>query len=300
MAFNAALFDGMVIFTEVVNSGSFTQAALNSSHSTSYISKEINKLEARLGIRLLHRTTRTLSLTPEGELYFQQCQQLIEDAQVAENAITGQQEKPQGRLKVSCPVSFGLSNLRPILSQFTEQYPEIVLELDLNDRKIDIVAEGYDVAIRASKQLDDSSLISRRIRRSYAVVIASPDYLQKHGTPKHPSELSQHKTISYSYIRQGNSWDLIDQDGQTIHIPIKSQVVTNNSYMELALCMAGQGITILPHFHLHDEVEQGKLVALFTDFPRLPIDIFMVYPSRKHMSAKVRCFLDFIMEHLGD
>ncbi|KAB2826083.1 LysR family transcriptional regulator [Aliivibrio finisterrensis] len=300
MAFNSALFDGMVIFSEVVTSGSFTQAALNSGHSTSYISKEIGKLEERLGVRLLHRTTRTLRLTPEGELYFQQCQQLIEDAQMAENAITGQQEKPKGRLKVSCPVGFALSRLRPILGKFTDLYPDITLELDLNDRKIDIVAEGFDVALRASHQLEDSSLISRRFLRSRAITIASPDYLKQHGAPLHPNELSEHKTIGYAYVKQGAVWDFVDKDNHPIAVPLQCQVITNNSFMELSLCLAGQGITRIPHFHLTDELETGRLVELFADYPELTIDIFMVYPSRKHMSAKVRCFMDFIFEHLGE
>ncbi|MFA1562636.1 LysR family transcriptional regulator [Aliivibrio fischeri] len=300
MAFNSALFDGMVIFSEVVTSGSFTQAALNSGHSTSYISKEIGKLEERLGVRLLHRTTRTLRLTPEGELYFQQCQQLIEDAQMAENSITGQQEKPKGRLKVSCPVGFALSRLRPILGKFTDLYPDITLELDLNDRKIDIVAEGFDMAIRASHQLEDSSLISRRFLRSKAITIASPDYLKKHGAPLHPNELPSHKTIGYAYVKQGAVWDFTDKNSQPLAIQLNSQVITNNSFMELSLCLAGQGITRIPHFHLTDELETGKLVELFADYPKSTIDIFMVYPSRKHMSAKVRCFMDFISEHLGD
>lgn len=300
MAFNSALFDGMVIFVEVVNSGSFTQAAHNSGHSTSYISKEVGKLEERLGVRLLHRTTRTLRLTPEGELYFQQCQQLMEDAQMAENALTGQQDKPKGKLRVSCPVGFALSRLRPIISKFTDRYPDIILELDLNDRKIDIVAEGFDLAIRASHQLEDSSLISRRFLRSEGIVIASPDYLKKHGSPAHPNDLTNHKTISYSYVKQGLVWDFIDKDNQHFTVPIQSQLITNNSFMEVSLCVEGEGITRIPRFHLRNELETGQLVELFADYPKIIIDVFMVYPSRKNMSGKVRCFLDFITEHLGD
>ncbi|PQJ84130.1 MULTISPECIES: LysR family transcriptional regulator [Aliivibrio] len=300
MAFNSALFDGMIIFSEVINSGSFTQAAHNSGHSTSYISKEVSKLEERLGVRLLHRTTRTLRLTPEGELYFQQCQQLIEDAQMVENAVTGQQDTPKGRLKVSCPVGFALSRLRPILGKFSDRYPDITLELDLNDRKIDIVAEGFDLAIRASHQLEDSSLISRRFLRSEGIVIASPDYLKKHGSPKHPKDLSNHKTISYSYVKQGAVWDFIDKDNQPFAVPIQSQIITNNSFMEVSLCVEGEGITRIPRFHLRNELETGQLVELFADYPKIIIDVFMVYPSRKNMSGKVRCFLDFITEHLGD
>lgn len=300
MAFNSALFDGMVVFAEVVNSGSFTQAAHNSGHSTSYISKEIGKLEERLGVRLLHRTTRTLRLTPEGESYFQQCEQLIEDAQLAENALTGLQDTPKGKLRVSCPVGFALSRLRPIIRKFTERYPDIILELDLNDRKIDIVAEGFDLAIRASHQLEDSSLISRRFLRSEGIIIASPEYLKKYGAPQHPSDLSNHKTISYSYVKQGMVWDFIDKNNQPFTVPIQSQIITNNSFMEVSLCVEGEGITRVPRFHLRDELESGKLVELFADYPKININVYMVYPSRKNMSGKVRCFIDFITEHLGE
>lgn len=300
MAFNSQLLDGMVIFSEVVVSGSFTQAANNSGHSTSYISKEVNKLEERLGVRLLHRTTRTLSLTPEGEVYFQQCQQIIDDAKQAENAVSGKQGEPKGTLKISCPVSFALSNLKPILAKFTAKYPKINLELDLNDRKVDMVSEGFDVLIRASVQMEDSNLISRRIMRSYGVTIASPGYLKEHGVPSHPSELMHHKTITYSHLKQPHVWEFTDPDNQQHHVSLTCNVTTNSPEMELALCLAGQGITRLPYFNLTNEIETGELVELFPDFKKKEIDIYMIYPSRKHMSAKVRSFIDFVMDELGD
>lgn len=300
MAFNSQLLDGMVIFSEVVNSGSFTQAANNSGHSTSYISKEVNKLEERLGVRLLHRTTRTLSLTPEGEVYFQQCQQIIEDAKQAENAVSGKQGEPKGTLKISCPVSFALSRLRPVLAKFTAQYPQINLDLDLNDRKVDMVAEGFDVLIRAAVQMEDSNLISRRIMRSYGVTIASPNYLKEHGVPSHPSELIHHKTITYSHLKQPNVWEFTDAHNQQHQVSLACNVTTNSPEMELALCLAGQGITRLPYFNLTNELETGELVELFTDYKKKEIDIFLIYPSRKHMSAKVRSFIDFVMDELGE
>ena len=299
-AFNRQLLDGMVIFTEVVTAGSFTAAANNTGYSTSLISKEINKLEERLGVRLLHRTTRTLSLTPEGELYFQQCQQIIQDAEQIENAISGKQVEPKGTLRVSCPVAFGLSRLRPVLAEYTERYPKINIELDLNDRKIDMISEGFDMLIRASRQLEDSSLISRQFMQSEAVTIASPDYLKKHGTPNTPQDLVNHRTISYSNIKNPNLWQFIDSDGKEHQVTVNSRVVTNSSEMELELCVAGQGITRLPRFNLHGELERGELVELFTDYENMPIGIYLVYPSRKHMSPKVRCFIDFIVETLGD
>ena len=300
MSIKSTLLDGIVIFVQVIKSGSFTLAAELTGHSTSYISKEVNKLEARLGVRLMHRTTRSLSLTPEGQLYFQVCLQIIEDAEQVENAIIGKQGEPQGILRVSCPVSYGLSNLSPVLSFFTEKYPKIQLELELNDRKVDLIADGFDIVIRATTQLEDSALISRRISQSEALVLASPAYLAKHGTPKHPFELDRHKIISYSNLKQPNIWRFIDLNGEKIQVHLESQVITNDSSLEIDLAVANQGIFRTPRFALKDELETGKLVELFADFPKTSIGVYMVYPSRKHMSAKVRSFIDFIIQELGD
>lgn len=297
---NFKLLDGIVAFVEVVNSGSFTNAAENSGHSTSYISKEITKLEERLGVRLLNRTTRSLSLTPEGEVYFQQCQQIVDDAGQAETLLGGQQQDPQGVLRVSCPVSFGLSRVRPILAKYTQKYPKVTIEIDLNDRKVDMVADGVDVVIRASRQLDDSSLISRRFMTSQGVFVASPGYLKKHGTPESPEQLANHKTLSYSNLKSPLLWSYLDKDGEMQQVQVASQVLTNSPEMELALCVADQGITRMPLFNLSGEIERGELVELFADYPKQEIGIYLVYPSRKHMSAKVRSFIDFVIEHLGD
>jgi len=300
MSIKSTLLDGIVIFVQVIKSGSFTLAAELTGHSTSYISKEVNKLEARLGVRLMHRTTRSLSLTPEGQLYFQVCLQIIEDAEQVENAIIGKQGEPQGILRVSCPVSYGLSNLSPVLSFFTEKYPKIQLELELNDRKVDLIADGFDIVIRATTQLEDSALISRRISQSEALVLASPAYLAKHGTPKHPFELDRHKIISYSNLKQPNIWRFIDLNGEKIQVHLESQVITNDSSLEIDLAVANQGIFRTPRFALKNELETGKLVELFADFPKTSIGVYMVYPSRKHMSAKVRSFIDFVIQELGD
>ncbi|OAN13092.1 LysR family transcriptional regulator [Photobacterium jeanii] len=300
MAFNPHLLDGMLIFVEVVNSGSFTKAAENSGHSTSYISKEINKLEERLGVRLLHRTTRSLSLTPEGDVYFQQCQQLILDAEQAEQAITGGLVEPRGLLRISCPINLGVSKIRPILAKYMEKYPEVKLELDLNDRRVDMVAEGFDLLIRASSVMDDSSLICRPIFHSEAVTLASPAYLSQHGTPQHPSELVDHDCICYSNLKTPNQWLFHDKQGGELCVEVDSKVLTNSSEMELALCIAGKGITRLPRFNLRNEINEGLLVPLFPDFNNPSIVVYMMYPSRKHMSSKVRSFIDFILDELGE
>lgn len=297
---DSKLLDGVVIFYQVIKSGSFTATADITGHSTSYISKEINKLESRLGIRLMNRTTRSISLTPEGELFYQQASQIVQEADQIISQIRGNQTEPQGLLKVSCPVSFGLSRVRPILAEFTETYPKVSLDLQLNDRKVDLIADGFDVAIRASAQLEDSSLISRKVMSSEGLVIASPSYLTKWRTPKQPSELVNHQCISYSYLKQPNNWTFIDQENNEFTVRVNSRVITNSPEMELELCKAGQGITRLPKFNLQDELETGQLVTLFNDFKRVPIDVYLVYPSRKHLSAKVRVFIDFILKHLSE
>lgn len=298
MALNSKLLNGIVIFVEVINAGSFTKAADNTGHSTSYISKEINKLEDRLGVRLINRTTRSISLTPEGEMYFKQCQQITDDAEQAELSVNQRQLEPKGSLKVSCPISFGLPHLKPILAKFLTSFPKVNLELNMTGRQVDVVADGFDVVIRTAVQLEDSSLISRLLINSYGVTVASPQYLATHGEPKHPSELTQHKTISYSYAKTPNVWQYQTEKGEQITVQLDSRVITNSPEMELELVLAGQGITRMPKFNLSNKLATGELVTLFNDYRKTPINVYLVYASKKHMSAKVRCFIDFVVKEL--
>ena len=294
------LLDGISVFVQVVQSKSFVNAAEKMNHSSSYISKEVSKLESRLGVRLLHRTTRTLSLTSEGEVYYRQCQQIIEDALQVESNISGRQQIPQGRLKLSCPVGIGVSRIRPILAEFIAKYPKITLDIDLNDHKVDLISDGFDIVIRAAAQLEDSSLISRRFMNSTRLTLASPKYLKIHGTPKHPDELKDHQMISYRNLKNPEVWQYITQSGQKIQIQVNSRVLCNNSEMMTSLCLAGQGIIRMPLFNLSDEVITGKLVPLFEDLMPINIGVYLVYPSRKNMPAKLKCFIDFIVDKLGD
>ncbi len=300
MTLNSKLLDGIVIFVEVINAGSFTKAADNTNHSTSYISKEISKLEERLGIRLINRTTRSISLTPEGEMYFEQCQQITDDAEQAESSVNQRQLEPKGSLKVSCPISFGLPHLKPILAKFLTLYPKVNLELNMTGRQVDVVADGFDVVIRTAAQLEDSSLISRLLIKSYGVTVASPQYLASHGKPKHPSELTKHKTITYSYAKAPNIWQYQTEKGEHISVQLESRVITNSPEMELELVLAGQGITRMPKFNLSDKIATGQLVTLFDDYRKTPINVYLVYASKKHMSAKVRCFIDFVVQALAE
>lgn len=298
--FDSSLFDGLAIFVGLVNSKSFTKAALASGHSASHISKQVNKLEGRLGVRLLNRTTRQLSLTAEGKLYYEQCQQIVLDAQQAQGAILGQQQSPKGLLKISCPVFLGVSKLNRIFADYMSEYPNVDLELELNDRKVDLVSEGFDIAFRATPKMADSSLISRKLMSVETLVVASPDYLAKYGTPNTPFELSAHKTICYSNIKQPNIWEFIDLDGQYKSVQVSSHVLTNNAEMEVVLCVLGKGIMQMPKFNLQGQLERGELVELFNDYPKRQVNLYLVYPSRQHMSSKVRSFIDFVVNRVAD
>ncbi|WP_022942059.1 LysR family transcriptional regulator [Psychromonas hadalis] len=299
MAFNSELLDGMVIFVELIQAGSFTKSAQNMGHSTSYISKKINKLESRLGVRLLNRTTRSISLTHEGEIYFQQCLSIISDAQQAEACIHQQQQKPQGTLKISCSTSFGLSHLRFVLTKFMKTYPEINIELDISEKMVDVVADGFDVVIRATHTLQDSSLVSRKLLSSHGVTVASPEYLKKFGTPSHPNDLVDHQFIAYSNIKNPTSLTYHSLQGDKFTVAVKNRMLTNSSIMEVQLAVAGLGITSLPKFIVDEQLKTGQLVTILDAYQRTEINIYLVYASRKHMASKLRVFIDFMMQQLA-
>lgn len=296
---NTQLLNGIVAFKQVADCGSFTQAATILNHSKSYISGEINKLENRLGVRLLNRTTRQISLTAEGEIYYRQCQNIITDALQVERQLSGQQLTPKGNLRVSCPVSFALAKIRPILSEYMNLYPQVIVELELNDQLVDVVADGYDLALRASGQLPDSSLVSRKLTSVEVVTIAAPCYLAQWGTPQSPEELVHHRTINFRSTVNQNVWQYQDQSGRQTTVKVDSHFITNSAEMELALCTAGQGIARVPKLVLTDELKKGSLVLLFDDFLPVSVDIFLIYPNRKYMPSKVRSFIDFLVSKMS-
>ncbi len=293
------LLNGIVIFKQVVDCGSFTQTANLLSHSKSFVSGEINKLESRLGVRLLNRTTRKISLTAAGEIYYQQCQSIIDNAIQVERKLSEQQLIPKGNLRISCPVSFSLAHIRPILSEYMTLYPEVVVELELTDQLVDIVAEGYDLALRASEQLQDSSLVSRKLTSVDIITIASPSCLQQRGVPQTPDELVNHRSINFRSTVNQNVWHYEDSAGEQIAVSVDSHLITNSAEMKLAMCVAGQGIARVPSLVITDEIEQGQLIELFSDFLPVTVDVFLVYPNRKYMPLKVRSFIDFLVEKLG-
>ncbi|MCD9491672.1 LysR family transcriptional regulator [Photobacterium phosphoreum] len=291
---NNKLFDGIIIFVQVVKSGAFSSAAEVLGHSNSHISKEINKLEARLGVRLLNRTTRSLALTPEGEAYYQECTQLIIDAEQALGLISQDTLNPKGTLKISCPVWLGSQYLQQVFSEYLTCYPDMQLDIDLSDKTVDVVADGYDLVIRASATLAESSLICKRLFSCKIHTVAAPKYLQQHGTPQHPSDLHQHNCLCYSNLKHANRWQYTDVEGKAFNVEVQQKLRCNNTPMTVAMAVNGMGICHVPAFYIEPQLQSGELTILLSEFDSTMVNVYVVYPSRKHLSAKVRRFIDLL------
>ena len=293
------MLEGIDVFVRVMDAGGFSAAAKSLGRSTSYVSKEVTRLEARLGVRLLNRTTRSISLTDEGRRYFESCRQIVADAEEAALGVTGAQSAPSGLLKVSAPVSFGLGHLAGVLPEFLKEHPAVTLEIDVSDRMVDVVAEGYDVVLRIGS-LQDSSLIARRINTARGLTVASPAYWARHGKPQRPTDLAGHACICYSLARMPHRWDYVGEDGKSISIEVAGRVDCNSAELECALAVAGVGVTRLPEFACAREVAEGRLEPVLQEFARPSMGIYAVYPHRRHMTPKLRAFVDFLVAKFGD
>ncbi len=295
---NTDLLDGVAVFVGVINAGSFTVAAQALGHSTSYVSKVITRLEKRLGSRLLNRTTRTISLTNSGRAYYERCNQIVIDAENAQRSINQLQEQPSGLLRINAPGSFGAKYLHDVLPQFMQRYPEVKLEVEFNDRLIDVVAEGYDVVIRVG-EIKDSNLVARKFTSSRAVVVASPDYLNRKGCPQRIEDLTQHDCIAYSLLPMPTQW-VFHKDGVRSSVTVDPRALCNNAALEVAMVKQGIGITRLPLFTCEKEVESGELQVILDDYDQIKFDVFAVYPHRQYLTSKVRVFVDFVVNAFAE
>lgn len=291
-------FSAIPVFIAVVECGSFSAAGQKLGTSKSAVSKRINQLEHNLGVRLLHRTTRRLSLTEAGEHYYDYVRKAYVAACEGEDAITQWQGKPKGVLRVSVPMSFGRLHIAPLVSTFLAEYPDIQLTMTMDDKMVDLVEGGFDIAIRIG-DLPDSSLVARRIAPCRSVVCASPEYVERHGKPKIPQDLQQHNCLVYSYFRGGSEWHFSGRNGTVKVLPKGNYQVNNSAAIREAL-ITGLGVCQMPTFIVGPDLASGKLVSLLEDYP-LPLHaIYAVFPERKHLPAKVRVFLDFLIKHLGE
>ncbi len=290
-------FGAIPVFVAVVENGGFSAAARTLGISKSAVSKRINQLEAHLGVRLLHRTTRKLSLTEAGERYFEHAAQALTAAGQAEDAVTELQGEPQGHLRISAPMSFGRLHVAPLIPKFLKRCPKLQIDLVMDDRKVDLVAGGFDVAIRAGN-LPASTLIARKLAPVRQVLCASPDYIDRYGRPATPAELSDHNCVLYSYSSDANEWTLIGEGGpETMTVSGSYQV--NNSEALLEALREGVGIGRLPTFVAGPDLKTGRLVKLFESYSLPDFSLYAVFPERQYLPAKVRAFLDFAIEYIG-
>ena len=288
----------MTAFVKVVESGSFAAAAERLGVSNSAVSRQVSELEAHLNARLLHRTTRRLSLTEAGQAFYERCVQLLADLEESEAAVRAQAVVPKGTLRVTCGVTFGEHYLAPAIADFAARHPQLVFDVDLSDRAVDLVEEGIDLAVRIGP-VGSPALVARRLAYTQLVCCASPAYLAQHAPPATPDDLQQHACFAYTYAPPASAWTFEARDG-TRHTPrIEFRHRANNGRLLASIAIAGLGVTLEPDFIVAEAVRSGQLVRVLPDYqpPRSPISA--VYPSRRHLSAKVRAFVDFLAARFG-
>jgi len=286
----------MKTFAAVVDAGSFVQAADALAMSKPAVSRHVAELEQRLGVRLLQRTTRKLSLTEEGRLFYSRCKALLADVEVAEDEITAKSAAVKGLIKVNVPVSFGLLQLAPLWPDFMAKYPDVTLDITLADRIVDLVEEGFDLAVRIAR-LPNSSLVSRKLAATRLVLCAAPSYLRKHGRPKHPEDLAEHAVLSYSLLASGDQWSFEGPQGP-LSVTVKPALRTNSGDTCIAAARKGRGVVLQPSFMVQADLQSGALVELMPQYRSIEFGIFAVYPTRQHVSPKVRALIDFLAKAL--
>ena len=287
----------IAVFVRVVERGSFTLAADELSLSRAVVSKYVSRLENRLGARLLHRTTRRLSLTEAGAALFEASRGALERIEEAEGAVARFQAAPRGRLRVSAPMSFGILHLGPALADFARAFPDVSLDIRLDDRYVNLVEDGIDVAVRIG-QLTDSSLVARKLGTTRAVACASPAYLAEHGEPDDPEELAGHDCLIYSYLAAG-VWRFTARGGREIPVAVSGPIRINNGIVLAEAAIAGGGVLVTPSFYVAPMLRDGRLKRILTAY-RLPeLGIYAVYPQRAHVPPKVRAFIDYLAARFG-
>ena len=287
-------FKEMQAFAAVADAGSFVRAAEALQVSKTAVSRLIGDLEARLGVRLLHRTTRRLSLTAEGEVFHARCKALTADVEEAEAEVTARAGEAVGQLRLNVPVSFGLMHLAPLWPAFLQQHPKVTLDVTLADRIIDLVDEGYDLAVRIA-QLPASSLVSRKIASTRLVLCASPDYLRRHGEPSHPADIARHAVFTYTLLATGDTWNFEGPDGP-VEVKVTPRLRSNNGDTCCAAALQHQGIVLQPSFMVSHHLRAGALVEVLPQYRSLELGVYAVYASRRHVTPKVRVVIDFLVD----
>lgn len=298
-------FNSLPIFVALVEAGSFSKAGEQLNSSKSAVSKRISQLEDELGVRLFNRTTRSLTLTQAGEEYYDYASRALALAKEAEYAVSRLQEKPKGKLKISVPMTFGRLYIARLIPSFMSLYPDIQIEMIMDDKRQDFIKQGFDIGIRIG-QLEDSSLVAKKIANCRSFICASTAYLEQHGRPEKPDDLRHHNCLYYSYFRAGQDWlfhkpgdKKTDHNAALIKVPAKGNYRVNNSDALHYAALEGLGIVNMPTFIVGPDILANKLEAILTDYPQPIHGIYAIFPERKHLAAKVRVFIDFLQAKIG-
>lgn len=283
------------VFAQVVSRGSFTRAADALDTSPANVTRYVNELEAHLGARLLNRSSRRLSLTESGAALYERCRAIIEDVAEAEAVAGATALHPRGRLRINAPLSFGVLHLAPLWPAFLQRYPDVQLDVALVDRVVDLVEEGYDLAVRIART-GSTAYVARKLASSRNVAAASPAYLKRKGRPKAPADLRDHACVGYTYSATGDDWPFQGPDGRTETVTVAGGLATNNGDTVRAAGVAGYGVIWAPTFLIGEDLRAGRLVEVMPGYSLPAIDVQAVYPSRRHLSAKVRVMVDFLAD----
>lgn len=288
-------FQEMQAFVTVVENSSFVRAADVLNTSKAAISRQVADLEKRLGIRLLHRTTRKLSLTDEGQVFYLRCTELLNGLAEAESELSLRSGEPSGLLRVSAPVTFGILHLAPLWGKFLQQHPKVSMEVTLSDRTVDLVEDGFDVAIRIARS-PHPTFIARKLASTKMVLCASPGYVERHGAPEHPQDIIRHNVISYTYWSSKDEWEFVDQSGKSEVVKTRPRLHANSGDTCVAAALQDQGIVLQPDFLVHDALRRGTLKRLLEDFQAAELGIYAVYTSRRQLPWKLRYLIDFLVD----
>ena len=295
----------IVAYVTAVKAGSFADAARGLGLSRSAVAKAVGRLEARLGVRLLNRTTRAFSVTEEGQRFYEQCTEILDDLEAAENNAAGRDAKPKGTLRITAPGAYGQLHIMPVVRRFLADWPDVSVELSLTDRVVDIVEEGFDLAIRIGGLVNTpQDLISRGIKRYSTIFCASPEYLALYGTPETAESLRDHVCLLYysskARVPSQHAWRIIGPDGSHHSISGRQRFVSDRGEALLAAALSGMGIAQLPAFLFEPHIEAGRLIKLLPEYPTEEVPISVLYPSKRYLPAKVRAFVDALVQAVKD
>ncbi len=285
-------------FVHIVDAVTMTVAAARLGVAKSAVSRRLSELEEQLGVELFHRTTRKLVLTESGQGFYTRCIRILADLEEAEHAVSQAHHELSGQLRVAAPLSFGVMHLGPAIVEFQKLHPKLSFDIDFNDRQIDLIQEGFDVGIRIAN-LQDSSLIARKLARVSTVVCASPGYIKQHGAPTTPEELVNHSCITYSYLDNPGHWSFINKQGDEQIIKVPKLMQANNGIFLSDAAIAGLGILRLPTFIAYESIAKGALIPILQDYSVAEINAYAIYPPTRHLSQRVRCFIDFLVERFS-